>query len=441
MIQQPYFFIALALILFSSGSFARLNIEITGGLESGIPIAIVPFSWQGKGALPEDIAAIVEADLARTGLFTATSRDKMPATPHSGKDIEFQQWREIATDNLVVGRLIEDMRQNGASFLVEFQLFDVYRGRQLSGFSIQANHSTLRRTGHQISDIIYQQLTGERGSFNTHICYIMAEDVTTEKRRYRLAVADSDGYNEQIILTSSQPLMSPAWSPDGKQLAYVSFETGRSIIYIQELSSGKRREVSSQRGINSAPRWSPDGRYLTLALSRDGNSEIYLMEIATGELQRVTHSYAIDTEPAWHPDGRSLIFTSDRGGGPQIYSVAIDPESKTAQRPQRLTYEGKYNARASYSPDGKLLTYIHSDSGKYRVAVQDLESGTMRVLTETQLDESPGFSANGTMIIYATEQNHRGVLESVSVDGKVHSRLHLQKGDVREPSWSPFLNK
>ncbi|MBF0220126.1 MAG: Tol-Pal system beta propeller repeat protein TolB [Gammaproteobacteria bacterium] len=430
--------ILLALSWFTPAS-ARLNIEITGGLEGGIPIAIVPFAPPDGAALPEDIAAIVTADLGRTGLFSTMPRDKMTQFPNNGKDIDFTHWRAQAMDNIVVGRILPDARQGAGGYQIEFQLFDSSRRSQLSGFSFQANNNTLRLVAHQISDIIYKQLTGVRGSFNTHISYIMAEDVITDKRLYRLAVADSDGFNEKIVLTSKHPLMSPAWSPNGKQLAYVSFEEGRSMIYLQELATGKRQLIASYPGINSAPRWSPDSKRLAMALSRDGNSEIYTLTLDSKKLERVTNSYAIDTEPDWHPSGKSLLFTSDRGGGPQIYTIGIDANGAAIGQPQRITFEGKYNARGTFSPDGNLIAFIHGRDNSYRVAVQDLQRGTMRILTKSYLDESPSFSANGIMLIYATEHNHRGVLSSVSVDGRASTRLNVTRGDVREPAWSPYL--
>ena len=406
-------------------------------MEGALPIAIVPFASNSKTPLPEDIAAVVASDLARSGQFAPLAQDKLPERPSEGKDVNFAAWRGAGSDNLVIGRV----DQRDAGYVVQFQLFDTVRGVQLAGYSIPADASRLRRIAHQIADIIYKRLTGQRGAFDTHIAYVTVEDVAPGKRRYRLEVADADGYNEQVILTSSQPLMSPAWSPDGRRLAYVSFEDGRSMVYVQDIATGKRDKVAAFKGINSAPAFSPDGNRLALTLSRDGNPEIYVMALATGHLTRVTRSYAIDTEPTWSPDGSTLVFTSDRGGKPQLYRVGVDNAGRPLGMPQRVTFEGDYNARGEFSPDGKLLAMVHGEGSRFRIAVQDLNTGVLRILTDSYLDESPSFSPNGAMLLYATEVNDRGVLEAVSVDGRAHQRLALKKGDVREPAWSPFFGE
>ncbi len=428
-----------ALLLFSLSvpTQARLSIEITQGVEGALPIAVVPFGTNSKSALPEDVAAVVASDLARSGQFAPLALDKLPERPSDGKEINFAAWRGAGSDNLVIGRV--DQRDNG--YVVQFQLFDAVRGVQLAGYSIPADARQLRRIAHQIADIVYKRLTGQRGAFDTHIAYVTVENLAAGKRRYRLEVADSDGYNEQVILTSGQPLMSPAWSPDGRRLAYVSFEDGRSMVYLQEIATGKRQKVAAFNGINSAPAFSPDGQRLALTLSRDGNPEVYVMALATGHLTRVTQSYAIDTEPTWSPDGRTLVFTSDRGGKPQLYRVTLDDSGRPLSAPQRVTFEGDYNARGEFSPDGTQLAMVHGDSGRFRIAILDLNTGVLRVLTDTQLDESPSFAPNGAMLLYATDVNDRGVLEAVSVDGKAHQRLALKKGDVREPAWSPFFGE
>jgi TolB protein len=292
---------------------------------------------------------------------------------------------------------------------------------------------------HQLSDIVYEKLTGQRGAFNTHVAYVTVEQAADE-RTFRLAVADADGFNEQVILTSKEPLMSPAWSPDGRRLAYVSFEEGRSEVYVQDVTSGQREVVARFKGLNSAPNWSPDGRYLALTLSRDGNPEVYLLDLQSRALTRVTFSHAIDTEPAFAPDGSSLVFTSDRGGKPQIYQVALN-NYRPQGRPRRLTFEGDYNARASFSPDGGQLVMVNGVGNRFRIAVQELKGGTVRVLTDSRLDESPSFAPNGSMIIFATERSNRGILEAVSVDGRAHQRLGTSQGGVREPAWSPFISQ
>jgi TolB protein len=409
---------------------AALTIEITQGIEGAIPIAVVPLGWRGKApAAPENIAAIITADLNRSGRFEALPDRDLVAHPTTAEQVKFQNWRMLNVDNLVIGQLDET---GDGQYTVQFELFDVFRGKRLAGSSFPASARDLRRIAHHISDIIYETLTGERGAFNTQIAYVTSNGIGKNKT-YTLLVADSDGYNPQTILTSKQPLMSPSWSADARQIAYVSFENKTAEIYIQDVATGSRRKLASFKGINGAPSWSPDSRQLALTLSRDGNPEIYVMNIGNGELRRLTNSPSIDTEPVWTPDGKSIVFTSDRGGSAQIYRVPA-----RGGQAQRLTFEGKYNAGADISPDGRKLAMVHGQGGGYQIAVQDLQSGQLRVLTDGQLDESPSFSPNGSMIIYATGAGNREVLSAVSVDGRFRQRLSLQAGNVREPVWSPF---
>jgi len=419
----------VALSLAGGAAHAALTIEITQGVEGAIPIAVVPFGWSGAGPAPENVAAIISADLNRSGRFEALPDRDLVANPTQGTQVQFHNWRMVNVDNLVIGQITETA---AGQYRLQFELFDVFRGSQLLAMTIPASRADLRRAAHHISDLVYEKLTGERGAFNTRIAYITTSGHGTNKT-YTLLVADSDGNDPQTILTSAQPLMSPAWSPDGEQVAYVSFEKKTAEIYIQQVTSGARRKLAAFKGINGAPSWSPDGRRLALTLSRDGNPEIYTLEIAGGALKRITNSAAIDTEPAWMPDGKSILFTSDRGGSAQIYKV-----SAWGGKAQRLTFEGKYNAGADVSPDGRKLAMVHGEGGRYRIAVLDLKSGAMRILTDGKLDESPSFSPNGSMIIYATGAGNREVLAAVSVDGRFRQRLSLQAGNVREPSWSPF---
>ena len=433
MIRNSSLFIFLWLSM-SSLAHAVLTIEITQGSEGAQPIAVVPFEWVGKGTRPSSIKNIIAADLQRSGQFTPLADKDLISKPHQGTQVKYKTWRALNVGYLVVGK-IHGMVDG--SFQVQFQLLDVFKGRQLAGYSIRSLNSGLRRTAHHISDIIYKTITGEEGAFNTHISYITVTRNKENKKKYQLAIADADGYNEKIIYTSSQPLMSPSWSPDGTRLAYVSFFNGRPEIYVQNIFSSKKDKLASFKGLNNAPRWSPDGKHLALTLSKDGNPEIYIMNINSRKLTRITRSYAIDTEPEWMPDSKGLIFTSDRGGSPQLYEIKLN-RNQPISRAKRLTFEGNYNARPAVSSDGRYIAMVHRSQGQFRIAVLEKESQHFSVLTKGNLDESPSFAPNGRMIIYATEEKFRGILSAVSVDGRARQRLSFNKGDVREPVWSPY---
>ncbi len=412
---------------------AVLTIEITQGVKGALPIAIVPFGWEGQSGAPEDLAKIVGTDLARSGYFSPLPEADLPGRPHDADAVRFSDWRMVRVDNLVIGEL-EPLGPD--SYQIKFHLFDVYKGKSLAGYSFRTNRRGLRRVAHQISDIIHEKLTGRKGVFSTSIAYITAIR-KAGKKSYALSVADADGYNEQIILNAPQPLMSPAWSPDGKQLAYVSFESGRSAIYVQNVETAKRTRVASYKGINSAPAWSPDGTKLAFTTSKNGNADIYMLDLDSRKLTPITSSRAIDTEAAWSPDGSSIVFTSDRGGSPQIYQIAIGPSGSTGKA-RRLTYEGSYNARASFSADGRKLVMVHRSGGRYQIAAMELKGSQLTIIADTRLGESPSFSPNGDMVLYATEVGNKGVLEAASVDSRTHQRLDFSKGDVREPAWSPM---
>ena len=433
----------ISLILFSclfvnSMAHAVLTIEISQGSEGAQAIAVVPFEWNGKGTPPTSLKNIIAADLQRSGQFTPLPNKDLISRPHDGAKVKYQTWRALNVGYLVVGKIKALI---DGSFQVQFQLLDVFNGRQLAGYSIRSLNSGLRRTAHHISDIIYKTITGEEGAFNTHISYITVSKNKQNKKHYKLAIADADGYNEKIIYSSPQPLMSPSWSPDGTRLAYVSFLSGRPEIVVQNIYSAKKEKIASFKGLNNAPRWSPDGRFLALTLSKDGNPEIYILNVNSRKLTRITRSYAIDTEAEWLPDSKGLIFTSDRGGSPQLYEVKLN-NNRVIARAKRITFEGNYNSRASVSSDGRYVAMVHRSQGKFRIAVLARATHNFRVLTKGQLDESPSFAPNGRMIIYATEERFRGVLSAVSVDGRARQKLSFKQGDVREPVWSPYkINK
>lgn len=418
----------LVLLLPVSNVSAVLTIEITGGTESALPIAIVPFGSEG-GAPPEDMAAVIAADLARSGRFAPLPEEDLLSRPSRAADINFQDWRRLGSEGLVIGKVVH---LGGDRYEVRFQLFDIYKAKQLAGRRYQVPAAGLRHLAHQIADLIYENLTGEKGAFATRIAFVTVSEADDGAKEYSLQVADVDGHNPHTILQSKEPILSPAWSPDGAKLAYVSFERKRSEVFVQELQTGQRRAVASFPGLNSAPDWSPDGRKLALALSKDGNPEIYMLDLAANQLTRLTRDVSIDTEPVWAPDGQSIVFTSDRGGGPQLYQVPV-----AGGQAQRLTFDGSYNASASFAPDGRRLALVHGDKGQFHIALLDLASKNLRILTDTQMDESPSFAPNGRMILYATSEPRGGALAAVSTDGRVRQRL-AQKGDeVREPAWSP----
>lgn len=421
----------LALAFFCMSARAQLQIEITRGQENAVPVAIVPFGWNATGVPPTDIAEVVANDLRSSGRFEPIDRNDMIDRPTSGDLIRFQDWRLLKTDFIAVGRVTPE----GADrYNVQFELFNVLTGQRLLGQRLSSTSTALRATAHRISDLIFKALTGIPGAFSTQIAFVEVEG-TAPNRTYRLVIADSDGFGQREIAKSSEPIMSPAWSPDGKSIAYVSFESKASAIYVQVVRTGERRRVSARQGINGAPAWSPDGTTLALTLSRkDGDLDVYTLKLATQVLTRMTFDPGIDTEPAFSNDGRKLYFTSDRSGAPQVYEVDVD----SPQRPTRVTFDGNYNARPRFSPDGKQLAVVTLHSGNYRIGVVDLASRGLRVLSNGRQDESPSFAPNGASLIYATQERGRGVLATVSVDGRITQRLATTRGDVREPVWSPF---
>ena len=405
-----------------------LTIEITKGADGGIPIAVVPFKWQGQTAPPTDIGDIVAADLYRSGQFNPLPVDDFLSRPSDNSEVKYKDWRLIKAVNLVVGRVTQ---MGTDRYAVRFQLFDVFRERQLAAFLWKVTGSDLRKIAHQISDKVYEALTGRPGAFDSRIAYVTLLRTASKGSEYQLMVADADGYNPKQILRSPDPILSPAWAADGAWLAYVSFEDGRSKIFVQNLNTGARKKLAEFRGINGAPAWSPDGKHMAMTLSRDGNPEIYVMHIASGSLRRLTNHSSIDTEAAWSPDGRHLVFTSDRAGRPQIYRI-----SAAGGRAERLTFEGKENARASYDRAGKHLTLVTNHGNGDQIGVFSLSKGSLEILTDGRFDESPTFAPNGAMILYAAQRSGSGLLSAISADGRVRQVLRSESGTVREPAWS-----
>jgi TolB protein len=427
------FCLALLALAYGATASAQLRIEIRRGVERPIPIAIVPFSWEAPAGTPPPLVVsnVVTADLAGSGRFDPLAERDMVSRPTLPEQVDFQDWQLLEVDVIVIGRV---MQEGPDRYTVVFQLYDVLRGEQLVGYRLTTPGSELRLTAHRVADMIYEQLTGIPGVFSTQVAYI-SEQRENDRQRFRLIVADADGANAQIVADSPDPLMSPAWSPDGRRLAYVSFEGNQAAVYVQTLRSGVRDRVSAREGINGAPAFSPDGRTLALTLSRDaGNLDIFTLDLTTQVLIRLTNNPAIDTEPTWSTDGQSVYFTSDRSGGPQIYRV----DARAGAQAERVTFEGIYNARARVSPDGRQLAVVHQDRGAFRIAVVDPRTGLTQVLSNGALDESPSFAPNGAVIIYATRENGRGVLSSISTDGRIQQQIGAVAGDVREPVWSPY---
>ena len=417
------------------GKYAyAMEIIIDKGVEKPIPVAIVPFGWSQAAALPPvDIAQVISNDLTRSGRFITMEEKDIPQRPTDFSAVNFRDWKLLGMENLLVGSLVLN---NQGNYDVEFRLIDVYKEKQIAGFRIPSTQAQLRRTAHEISDIVYEKLIGIRGAFATRIVYVTVNKNQDGTKRFALQVSDADGYNPQILLESNEPILSPTWSPDGRNLAYVSFEGKNSAIYIQDIQSGARQKIASNPGINSAPAWSPDGGRLAMTLSKDGNPEIYIFHIASKSLRRITENAAIDTEPAWSPDGRMLAFTSDRGGNPQIYEVSAE-----GGQPKRISFAGPYNAGSEFSPDGKYIAVVNGEGGAYRIGLLNRATGQVSILTDTRQDESPSFAPNGHMIIYTTTGARGNALAAISVDGSVHQRLGLQDGEVREPAWGPFTNR
>lgn len=408
---------------------AELLIRITEGADSAIPLAVVPFKETGAMPLGDGVSDIVQADLTMSGEFTTLAPEKMLSLPSRADDVFYRDWKLLGQRYLLVGELT----RQGDRVNARYELFDVNTEERLLGETAGAPVANLRSLAHYISDKVYEAITGVPGAFSTRLAYVTLESVGGNPL-YKLQVSDVDGKRARVRLESSEPILSPAWSPDGRKLAYVSFETGKPVVYIHELASGQRSQIASFPGLNSAPAWSLDGRSLLLTLSKDGNAEIYKMDIASRSLTRLTNHWSIDTEANWGSDGRSIFFTSDRSGGPQVYYK----ESESAE-PRRITFGSRYNARPRPSNDGEYVYYVHQRDGAFHIARTNLETGEETALTRTQLDESPSVSPNGRMLIYATKQGGQSVLTVITADGGASYTLPASEGDVREPAWSPII--
>ena len=426
--------LVVAALIAGPAAAQSLNVDIVGGLKTATPIAVVPFAQAGGEPLPTDVADVMRNDFNRSGKFRSLAKSEIVETPSKGSDINFATWRLLKQDYMVVGRIID---AGGGTLRVEYELWDVNKQQSLLAQAFTAPVGDLRGVAHQIADQIYEKITGVRGAFWTRIAYITAVGLGNNTT-YALIVADSDGYNPQVVARSRESLLSPAWSPDGRKIAYVSFESGNSAIYVQDITTGSRQLVSARtKGINGAPAWSPDGSKLALSLSYQGNPEIYVMDLGSRQETRLTNNLAIDTEPRWTPDGQSIIFTSDRSGRPQLYQM---PASGGGA--DRITFQGQFNANASISYDGKQIAMVQGNGNVYRIAIMDRSlGGQVRFISPGPIDETPSFAPNASMLLYAATEGRRGVLYAVSADGLVRQRLVLSDGDVREPAWGPYRER
>ena len=413
-------------------SWADLDtIIIDRGVDDPIRIAVVPFALSEDLDSADNLAKFIRFDLARSGQFDPVAPENMLSYPSTQDAVFFRDWRILQTAYLVIGQA----QTNALGQIdVRYQLFDVATQSQMQSVSFAISRDHWRDVGHKIADLVYTEVTGVRGAFSTKILYVLAQDIGTQNARYKLQVADVDGERARTLFDSSEPILSASWSPDGRRVAYVSFETGRPSIILQDIDGPSRERLTNFRGINGSPVFSPDGKQLAMVLSRSGDPEVFVMNLETRKLRRITRHPAIDTEPSWSPDGKYLVFTSDRGGKPQIYQLELATNFL-----ERLTFVGDYNARARLLPDGRHLVFVHRRNGVFHIAWQDLLEDRLLVLTESSLDESPSLAPNGAMLIYATQDQNKGILAVVSVDGRVKYRLPSSAGDVREPAWSPFL--
>nr|WP_251702108.1 Tol-Pal system beta propeller repeat protein TolB [Pseudomonas boanensis] len=408
---------------------------ITSGTDRATPIAVVPFGWQGGSVLPTDISDVVGSDLRNSGYFEPIPRQNMISLPTQASEVIYRDWKALGAQYVLVGSIVPA----GGRLQVQFALFNVTTEQQVMAGNVSGSTDQLRDMAHYIADQSFEKLTGIKGAFSTRMLYVTAERFSVNNTRYTLQRSDYDGQRAVTLLQSREPILSPRYAPDGRRIAYVSFEQKRPRIFIQHVDTGRREQITNFEGLNGAPAWSPEGNRLAFVLSRDGNPEIYVMDLGSRQLRRVTNNMAIDTEPFWGADGQTIYFTSDRAGKPQIYKTSIG-----GGEAQRVTFVGNYNANPKLSADEKMLVMIHRQDGftNFKVAAQDLTraGSAPRILSGTSLDDSPTVAPNGTMLIYATRQQGRGVLMLVSTNGRVRNPIPTVQGDIREPSWSPYLN-
>ncbi|MGX5218658.1 MULTISPECIES: Tol-Pal system beta propeller repeat protein TolB [Pseudomonas] len=425
--------VLLSLTMMVGAVQAADPLVISTGTDRATPIAVVPFGWQGGSVLPDDIAEIVGNDLRNSGVFEPIPRQNMISQPTQASEVIYRDWKAVNAQYVLVGSMVPA----GGRIQVQYALFNVATEQQVMTGTVGGTTDQLRDMAHYISDQAFEKLTGVKGAFSTRLLYVTAERFSVDNTRYTLQRSDYDGARAVTLLQSREPILSPSFAPDGKRIAYVSFEQRRPRIFVQYIDTGRREQITNFEGLNGAPAWSPDGKRLAFVLSKDGNPEIYVMDLASKSLRRVTNQFGIDTEPFWGKDGQTIYFTSDRGGKPQIYKTNINSGSV-----ERVTFVGNYNANPKLSADEKTLVMIHRQEGftNFKVAAQDLQRGNVRILSSTNLDESPTVAPNGTMIIFATRQQGRGVLMLASVNGRVRLPLPTAQGEVREPSWSPYLN-
>lgn len=427
--------VLLLAALLSTPASAELRIEIVDGVEGAMPIAVAPFEWNADMPEPEaGVAGIVSADLHRSGLFDPMDEDEMVDRPSDPTEVRFGTWRLLKVDHLVVGSVRET--SDGMGYEIEYHLLDVHSGRIVLSQALTVGLGDLRFGAHRVADAVYEALMGVPGAFATRVAYVVVRNGDDGADIFELVVADADGHGPQTVVRNSQPILSPTWSPDARKLAYVSFATGRSQVVVQDLYTGQNRVVSAEKGINGAPAFSPDGRKLAVSLSRSGSPEIWVIDLETLRSEQLTHHWSINTEPAWSPDGDRIYFTSDRAGRPQVYVMDAGGGD-----PERVTWEGRYNAHASFGLEERYLAVIYSEGNEdYRIAIHDRETERLRVLSDGRLDESPSFAPNGSMVLYATRREGNSELAAASADGRIRQRLVLSEGDeVREPAWSPLI--